>query len=123
MGVMLALARRLTKVVRYQERAEWPKNKWDVLVGSELRGKTVGIFGYGSIGREIARIAKMGFHIRVIVTRRSDEIPRLRYVEPGVGDPDGRIPERIYSPGERLAFLAASDYVILAAPSTSATPR
>ncbi|MBI5649603.1 MAG: hypothetical protein HZC40_04030 [Chloroflexi bacterium] len=54
-GMMLALARQLPRAVRYQARAEWPRHKWREFLGAELRGKTLGIVGYGSIGREAPR--------------------------------------------------------------------
>lgn len=120
-ALLLALARKLPKVVRYQERAEWIRNRWEVLSGLELGGKTIGIVGYGSIGREIGRIARYGFHMRVLAMRRTMNPPRRRYNEPGVGDPEGRIPEAWYAPAQLTEMLAACDVVVLAAPATSET--
>lgn len=120
-AMLLALARKIPKVVRLQERGEWPRNRWDVLSGLELRGKTIGIVGYGSIGREIGRIAKYGFHMRVVAMRRTMQTPRRRYNETGVGDPEGRIPEKWYAPEEMNGLVGDCDVLVLAAPATAET--
>jgi phosphoglycerate dehydrogenase-like enzyme len=125
-ALLLALARKIPKMVRLQERGEWGgavhrSNRWEVLSGLELRGKTIGIVGYGSIGREIGRIAKYGFHMRVLAMRRTMQSPRRRYNEPGVGDPEGRIPERWFAPNEITALASECDFLVLAAPATQET--
>ncbi len=120
-ALILALARKIPKMVRLQERAEWLRNRWDVLSGLELRGKTLGIVGYGSIGREIGRIAKYGFHMRVLAMRRTMQTPRRRYSEPGVGDPEGRIPERWFAPEQITEMAEQCDVLALAAPATPET--
>jgi phosphoglycerate dehydrogenase-like enzyme len=117
-ALMLALARKFPKMIRLQERAEWPRQKWHLMLGSELRGKTVGIIGYGSIGREVARIAHYAFNMHVLAMRHGAGTRRLHYEQPGVGDPEGRIPERWYARGELRSLLGASDFVILALPLT-----
>lgn len=120
-ALLLALARKLPKIVRLQERGEWPRERAHVLSGLELRGKTLGIIGYGSIGREIGRIAKYGFSMRVVAMRRTMQTPRRRYNEPGVGDPEGRIPERWYARDELNAMVGHCDVLVLAAPATAET--
>lgn len=120
-ALILSLARKIPKMVRLQERAEWPRNRWEVLSGLELRGKTLGIVGYGSIGREIGRIAKYGYHMRVVAMRRTMQNPRRRYSEPGVGDPEGRIPERWFAPEQITEMAAECDVLALAAPATRET--
>ncbi len=120
-AMILALARKLPKIVRLQERAEWQRNAREVLSGLELHGKTIGIVGYGSIGREIGRIARQGFDMRVLAMRHSMNNPRRRYNEPGIGDPEGSIPEGWYSPAEITDLVRLSDVVVLAAPLTKET--
>lgn len=118
LAMMLALTRRLPRMFRLQERAEWPRHRWELLGGSEMRGKSVGIIGYGSIGREVARLSKQGFNMRVLAMKYSKGAGRLRYVEPGVGDPMGKLPERWFKREELKSMLGESDYVVLSLPLT-----
>ncbi|KAI9004938.1 hypothetical protein DFJ74DRAFT_598122, partial [Hyaloraphidium curvatum] len=49
-----------------QQMAAMKEGRWQVGLGSSLRGKTLGIFGYGRIGREIARYGQtFGMHVLV----------------------------------------------------------
>src|SRR5208282_1882448 len=43
------------------------------------------------------------------------------WVPRGLGDPEGRIPERLFGPDERNAILGASDYVAVTLPLTPHT--
>lgn len=120
---MLALSRRLPRMIDCQRRAEWPSGRWNKFVGRELRGSTVGVIGYGSIGREVARLAS-SFGVRVLAVKRS---PKKRadsgFTLPGAGDLDGTIPEAFYAPEQLRTVLAQSDYVVLAVPSTDKTVK
>lgn len=122
-GMMLALSRKVPRMIRLQERAEWPRNRWEVLLGSELRGRTLGVVGYGSIGREIARIGKTAFGMHVVATRYSSDPARPRYSEPGIGDPEGLIPEHFFPREQLPQMLSACDYIVLALPLTRETRK
>lgn len=52
-SLMLALARKLN--IAFQTTRE---GKWEKIEGFELRGKTVGILGFGRIGKEVAKLSK-----------------------------------------------------------------
>jgi phosphoglycerate dehydrogenase-like enzyme len=122
--VMLALAHRVPRMVEWQGKGGWPpdEERWPLFVPTEVRGATLGIIGYGSIGRELARIAKTAFAMRVIVTKRNPaERGDAGYCLPGTGDPEGRLPDEWLSPAELPRLLARSDVVVMAAPLTADT--
>jgi len=119
--MMLALARKVPLMVRKQDRAEWPQRKWNSFLGTELRGKTLGIVGYGSIGREVARIATHGFGMRVLALSRGGEKHDCGYHEPGVGDPEGALPDAWFTRAQLLDLLAQCDFVLIAVPLTDET--
>ncbi len=61
-ALMLALGRELCKADQATRRGQWPR-----FSGVGLRGKTVGLVGFGAIGREVASRLK-GFGIRILVS-------------------------------------------------------
>lgn len=88
-----------------------------------LWGKTVGIVGYGHIGREVARLSR-AHHMRVLATnRRADLRQDPGYEIPGVGDPEGVIPEKVYGPEDLDLLLQESDFVVCTLPLTKTTAR
>jgi phosphoglycerate dehydrogenase-like enzyme len=110
LALIFALAKQLPQAVRLQEKHIWGQEiMWR---GSprprEVAGATLGLVGVGSIGREVAiRAAALG--MRIIATRENPE----------KGRPDGV--EQVYASTEIHTLLEQSDYVVLAAPTTSAT--
>lgn len=61
-GLMLGLARFLPAASASTKSGKWEKKKFQ---GNELRGKTLGVMGLGSIGREVVKRA-VGFDMRII---------------------------------------------------------
>lgn len=120
-ALMMALARRIPGMVRTQERGEWVRDRWRTFFGTEMHGQTLGVVGYGSIGREAARIAKHGFGMRVLALSRSGERQDHGYVEPGVGDPEGKYPDAWFRPEQLQELLAQSDFVLISLPLTPET--
>ena len=122
--MLLALAHRVPRMVEWQGKGVWPpdERRWSLFVPTEVRGATLGIIGYGSIGRELARIAKAAFAMRVLVCKRD---PGRRadagYCPPGTGDPDGVLPDEWLAPGRLKELLARSDAVVMCAPLTRET--
>jgi D-3-phosphoglycerate dehydrogenase len=62
-GLMIALARGITQADVFVKKGEWKKKE---LVGFLLKGKTIGIVGFGRIGKSVSKIAKaIGMNILV----------------------------------------------------------
>ncbi|MEO7299263.1 MAG: D-2-hydroxyacid dehydrogenase [Verrucomicrobiota bacterium] len=117
-AMMVNLARDLRQLIRNQDAAVWDRS---ANFQRELRGATVGLWGYGGIGRETARLARqMGLRVHVM-TRNGVGPARNIYTVPDTGDPDGVLPDRIFKTGEELEFLRDLDFLILALPLSKAT--
>jgi len=120
MLMMLAWGQRLLRLIEHQRRATWPENRFELFLPQELRGATVGIVGYGSIGREVGRLASaFGMHV-LALDENEDPVDR-GYAVPGVGDLEGVLPARRFQPNELRTMLGACDYVVLAVPLTDTT--
>jgi phosphoglycerate dehydrogenase-like enzyme len=104
MGLLLALARKFPASVRYQDAQNWAQQEIWELRPSELQGATLLIVGFGAIGSELARLARV-FGMRVLAVTRS-------------GRGDTSLAERIYPASELSQALPKADYVVLAAPDT-----
>jgi phosphoglycerate dehydrogenase-like enzyme len=121
LAMMLALRWNLLTMFRFQNQARWAKNRWDLFSAPELRGSTLGIVGYGAIGRELARLAQ-ALGMRVLAANRSGQRSRYRgYHEPGIGDLQAVIPEKIYPTEDLFELLPQCDYVVVLAPLTPET--
>lgn len=73
-GLMLAVIRKIPQVDRRMRQEQWP-----AVPGRILEGKTVGVIGFGRIGREVGRIAR-AFRTRVLATARTLTEERAREV-------------------------------------------
>jgi glyoxylate reductase len=73
-ALMLAAARRIVEADAYVRAGEWGEWAPDVLLGHDLHGATLGIVGFGRIGRAVARRAE-GFSMEVVHTSRSGGMP------------------------------------------------
>jgi glyoxylate reductase len=68
--LILATARRLTEADRLVRSGKWTRWRFMEFLGHDIYGKTIGICGFGRIGRGVARRA-MGFGMKVLYTSRS----------------------------------------------------
>jgi D-3-phosphoglycerate dehydrogenase / 2-oxoglutarate reductase len=100
-GLMLALARHIPEAVVATRQGAWPR-----LAGLSLRGRTVGLLGFGSIGREVAR-RLVAFECRLLAYDP--------YASPEAARPLGA--ELVGLP----ELLAAADFVSLHLPVTPET--
>ncbi len=64
-ALLMAVPRRLVECDRYVREGQWKSNKWELLWGSDIYGKTLGVYGLGRIGKAVVRRAR-GFSMRVI---------------------------------------------------------
>lgn len=121
--MMMAFAYKLPTMLRLQAKAEWPEKQRQMFAPRELRGQTVGIVGYGSIGRELARLADSA-GMTVLAAKRDvmhPALPEDKYQEAGIGDPTGEIPARLYPPEALSSMAQECDFLVLIAPLTGDT--
>jgi glyoxylate reductase len=64
-ALLMAAARRVVEADHYARSGQWKSWKWDLLWGLDVHGKTLGVLGFGRIGRAVARRAR-GFDMRVL---------------------------------------------------------
>lgn len=112
LGMMLYFARGIDHAVAAQREATWHTADFE-RGGSvrELAGATLGIIGYGGVGREIARRAG-ALGMRVLAVRRR-AVPDGSAAGAGV--------ELLAGDDALDRLLAAADLVVLALPSTTTT--
>jgi phosphoglycerate dehydrogenase-like enzyme len=120
---MLAFSHRLHVSIRSQLRHEWRRRGGFMDSVDEVRGKTLGVIGYGSIGRETARLAD-ALGMPVLALKRNPEDRRdPGWCPAGLGDSEGTIPRRYFGPDQCEAILAESDYISVTLPLTEATRK
>jgi lactate dehydrogenase-like 2-hydroxyacid dehydrogenase len=101
-ALILGITRRMGEGERLVRRGGWKGWTFDFMLGAELRGKQLGIVGYGGIGRAVAARGR-AFGMRIAYTSRTPK-----------NDPDAEA-----MPFDRL--LATSDIVSLHCPLTPET--
>jgi D-2-hydroxyacid dehydrogenase (NADP+) len=109
-ALIFALARKIPQSVRLQEKKKWGQDViWkDGPRPREIAGATLGLIGLGSIGRIVARSASaLGMNVIAVREHIEKEKPE------GVSE--------ILSPAQIDQLLSQSDFVVIAAPLTSAT--
>ena len=105
LGAIFYFAKDFRRMIRNQMAGVW--EAFDVM---PVSGDTVGILGYGDIGRAIAaRVRPMG--MKVLAVRRN-------VLKSGSED---RMVEQIYCPEKRIEMISRCDYVVVATPLTAET--
>jgi glyoxylate reductase len=100
--LLMAAARRVVEADQFARSGQWQRWQWDLLWGVDVYGKTLGVLGFGRIGRAVARRA-LGFNMRVLY---HDEVRADAAVE--------RELRATYA--EREALLRESDFVTVHTP-------
>lgn len=103
-AAILFFAKDLRRMLRNQAAERW--EQFDI---EEIHGRTLGVVGYGEIGKAAAERAH-ALGMRIIALRRR---PELSNNDPIVG--------KFFSIADRAQLMAESDYVVAAAPQTPET--
>ena len=107
MGTMLMLTRDLANQVRAQDRREWARYETESPKRQLLRGKTLGILGFGAIGRAVA-IRARAFGMLVIASKRTidEKPPEL---------------DEVFASSDVDSLFERSDVIVIALPLTPET--
>jgi phosphoglycerate dehydrogenase-like enzyme len=97
-------AKDVRRLVHNQE-----QGKWEQFDNLEVRGQTLGVVGYGGIGREAARLAH-AVGMQVLAVRKRTALAGT--------DP---LLDRVYAPDQLREMLALADYVLVSTPLTAET--
>jgi len=105
LGAILYFAKDFRRMIRNQMAGVW--EPFDVL---PIAGQTVGIVGYGDIGRAVAtRVRAM--EMKVLAVKR--HVPAKSNSDP--------LADHIYGPDHLIEMLSRCDYVVVAAPLNAET--
>jgi len=119
---ILELAHRMPRIVRHRTDRTWPSNSERLvsLTPRQVAGSTVGIVGYGRIGREISRLAT-SFGMRVLgVSRSGTRAAAVDKFDTGRQTIDDDAAELF--PIDRLdEVLRRSDFLVVVVPLTELT--
>ena len=117
-AMMINLARDMKGMLHNQDAKIWDRSP---RFQQEIRRSVVGLWGYGGIGRETARLAKtMGMNVHVL--GRSQPKSRLNvYNVAGTGDISAKLPDRFYTMDEIEEFLNGIDFLVMAIPQIKDT--
>jgi phosphoglycerate dehydrogenase-like enzyme len=122
LGFLLMFGHRIPNMMEAQRRKEWADNRHEKFLPLELRTATVGIVGYGAIGREIARLVKV-FGGRVLAAKRDAKTPedREHFAFEGTGDPEGLMFDRLYPSRALPTMVKECDFLVVTVPLTEST--
>ncbi|KAL8833746.1 MAG: hypothetical protein Q9170_004109 [Blastenia crenularia] len=117
---------------KWQNKHEWGQRSADVGLLRNINdkvGQRLGVLGYGSIGRQVGRVAKaVGMDV-IAYTASPRNFPESKkdhgFIVPGTGDPNGEIPSAWYSGTDKKDlhhFLAQDiDHLLISVPLTKQT--
>ena len=119
--MILALGHRLPDIMDHQQRTDWPATRGEIFSPVELNQSTVGVVGYGSIGREVARLLQ-AFGANILATKFDAMQPADHgYRIEGSGDPEGDYVHRLYPAQALISMLKECDFAVVCVPLTPKT--
>jgi phosphoglycerate dehydrogenase-like enzyme len=119
--MILALAHKLPSLLKFQMNHEWPPDRFSRFSPRELRSSTIGLVGYGSISREIARLLAP-FGVKVLACKKNVMDTRDEgYTIEGLGDPNGDLFTRLYPFQAIKSMMKECDFVVITVPRTTET--
>ena len=119
MSAVLSVSQRMDDRRALQTARHWPA--YGEFSLRAVRGRTMVVVGYGTVGRETARLAK-AFGMRVVAVKAHPGKPEDEsFRQPGTGDPDGTLPERIVGFEGLSDALQEADYLVVTVPLTPNT--
>jgi len=119
--MMLALSHKLPSLQKFQINHEWPPDRFSRFSPKELRNSTVGLVGYGSISREIARLL-VPFNVKILACKKNlMETRDNGYIIEGLGDPAGNLFTRLYPYQAIKSMMKECDFVVVTVPRTKET--
>jgi len=104
LGAILYFAKDFRRMIRNQMAGVW--GQFDITM---ISGQTLGIVGYGSIGRAVAARAR-ALDMKVLGLRRSAEQSK-----------SDSLVDHVYVPGQLLEMLSQCDYIVVTLPFTAQT--
>nr|WP_272928828.1 NAD(P)-dependent oxidoreductase [Leucobacter aridicollis] len=119
---LLELAHRMPRIAQQREERVWPSNadRLESLTPRQLAGATVGIVGYGRIGREISRLASVLGMTVLGVSRSGVARTQADVFDTGRLAPSEDHTE-LFPMSELDAVLRRSDFLIVVVPFTELT--
>ncbi len=119
--MMLSLGRHIHLMIDDKDAKRWSEDRIERFMPIELRGSTVGIVGYGSVGRELARVCH-SFGAKIVATKRDLKVLEDEgYSLDGLGDPKAELVERLYPPQAVASMASLCDFLAICVPLTSET--
>jgi phosphoglycerate dehydrogenase-like enzyme len=119
--MLLSLGHRLPELLFNQSKQEWPNDRWEKFIPTELSNSTLGLIGYGSIAREVARLVQP-LNVKVLAAKRDVMHPADEgYTIDGHGDPEGNYFHRLYPIEAIKPMLKECDFVVCTLPLTPET--
>lgn len=103
-AAMLAMSRQLARFDQHVRQGNWQSRRTAGADTFELRGRTIGVIGYGAIGKRIGEIATQGFSMKVVAHTTTPS----------------RLPPHVEALSLNELF-AASDFIVVACPLTPQT--